>query len=114
MMVKNSKESKGCGFAKFSKASSAAIAMEQINEKSEKCAFISFYFILRFIVGLKIKVLIADPKTKRSKELGNIRDPFHHIVPGNYTNFDGDVRVEKVDLYFNTMESMVCQCPYNM
>jgi RNA recognition motif-containing protein len=34
MKNKQSGESKGCGYAKFSKASAAAYAMEQINEES--------------------------------------------------------------------------------
>jgi RNA recognition motif-containing protein len=33
---KNTKESRGCGYAKFSRASSAALAMETLNEQSEK------------------------------------------------------------------------------
>lgn len=47
-------ESKGVAFVKFYKASSAALAMEGVLEKCE-------------INGMKIKVLIADPKVKKTE-----------------------------------------------
>ena len=45
-------ESKGFAYVKYNKASSAALAMEEISEKGE-------------IGNMKVKVLIADPKVKR-------------------------------------------------
>lgn len=47
-------ESKGVAFVKFYKASSAALAMEGVLQKCE-------------IDGMKIKVLIADPKVKKTE-----------------------------------------------
>jgi len=49
---RQSNESKGFAFAKFKKASAAAQAMEKVLETGE-------------IGGMKVKVLIADPKAKR-------------------------------------------------
>jgi len=60
---RNNNESKGYAFIKFKTASLAALAMEEINETDE-------------IAGKKVKVLIADPKSKRpfeqQRERGNI------------------------------------------
>jgi len=48
---KDTRESKGFAFVKFTTASAAAIAMEEISETGE-------------INGMHVKVLVADPKTK--------------------------------------------------
>lgn len=48
---KHTNESKGFAYIKFNKASSAAVALEEVNKSSEK-------------EGAKLKVLFADPKSK--------------------------------------------------
>eukprot|EP01111_Echinosteliopsis_oligospora_P018644 TRINITY_DN867_c0_g1_i1.p1 TRINITY_DN867_c0_g1~~TRINITY_DN867_c0_g1_i1.p1 ORF type:complete len:506 (+),score=117.47 TRINITY_DN867_c0_g1_i1:143-1660(+) len=49
---KNTNESKGFAYVKFSKASTAAVALEEVNKNSEKEG------------EVKLKVLFADPKSK--------------------------------------------------
>jgi len=55
MRDKQTGESKGFGFVKFSKASTAAVAMENINEQNE------------IINGVRLKAIIADPKAKAKR-----------------------------------------------
>jgi len=50
---KQTGESKGFAYVKFNKASAAALAMESVSETGE-------------IASMKVKVLIADPKNKRT------------------------------------------------
>jgi RNA recognition motif-containing protein len=67
---KQTNESKGFAYVKFAKASAAALAMEEVNrlaqENGTRANF--FWHFLRFFLlcssGLKIKALIADPKSK--------------------------------------------------
>jgi len=53
MTDRNSNESKGFAYVKFSRASTASIAMEDVNHHAQ-------------IAGFKVKVLIADPKSRRT------------------------------------------------
>lgn len=52
---KQSSESKGYAYVKFTKSSSAAMAMEEVNRLAQE-------------TGLKLKALIADPKAKSKPE----------------------------------------------
>lgn len=52
---KQSNESKGYAYVKFSKSSSAALAMEEVNKLAQEN-------------GLKLKALVADPKSKSKPE----------------------------------------------
>eukprot|EP01119_Soliformovum_irregulare_P024111 TRINITY_DN8572_c0_g1_i1.p1 TRINITY_DN8572_c0_g1~~TRINITY_DN8572_c0_g1_i1.p1 ORF type:complete len:505 (-),score=104.98 TRINITY_DN8572_c0_g1_i1:135-1469(-) len=85
MKDRETSESKGCAFVKYSLASSAAFAMEEMTKFSEE-------------KGLKIKVMIADPKTKRAKT-GFTYPPFYEVPraipsmaflpPYAYTDYPG-------------------------
>jgi RNA recognition motif-containing protein len=54
---KHTSESKGYAYVKYNKSSTAAVAMEEINKKAVQEG------------GLKLKVLIADPKTKSKQDV---------------------------------------------
>eukprot|EP01095_Lingulamoeba_sp_RSL-Kostka_P000219 TRINITY_DN1033_c1_g2_i1.p1 TRINITY_DN1033_c1_g2~~TRINITY_DN1033_c1_g2_i1.p1 ORF type:complete len:812 (+),score=281.70 TRINITY_DN1033_c1_g2_i1:112-2547(+) len=71
-------ESKGFAYAKFLTASSAANAMEAIQETGE-------------INGMKVKVLIADPKVKKSNDVMNgfYNPHFPHFDMMNVTSVPG-------------------------
>lgn len=58
MTCRESGESKGFAYVKFSRASSAALAMETINDRGD------------ILAGRKVKVLIADPKAKKATNDG--------------------------------------------
>lgn len=67
---KPTNESKGFAYVKFAKASSAALAMEEVNRLAQEN-------------GLKIKALIADPKSK-SKGDGPLPVPSYPPLPVLY------------------------------
>lgn len=67
---KQSNESKGFAYVKFAKSSSAALAMEEVNRIAQEN-------------GLKIKALIADPKSKNKGD-GPLPVPAYPSLPVMY------------------------------
>lgn len=62
-----------CAFVKFHTASTAALAMENVNQDNSNLSFFLFFLshifkITFFLSDFKLKVVVADPKSKRSRD----------------------------------------------